>query len=99
MFLRYICVELISACIDYMARKKKIFVKLTDLIPTGTKTGAWDHSCCQTDADHSSVKSWSVSKVRLMIYLQEVITEDFCFLRSVGEKRQQRRQISTDKQR
>lgn len=27
--------------------------------------------------------------VRLMIYLQEVIAEDFCFLRSVGEKGQQ----------
>lgn len=30
------------------------------------------------------------STVRLMIYLQEVIAEDFCFLRSVGEKGQQR---------
>lgn len=27
--------------------------------------------------------------VRLMIYLQEVIAEDFCFLCSVGEKGQQ----------
>lgn len=70
-----------------------IFKKNNWFDSDGTKTVPCNCSHCLTNALTIPVlRAGQNSTVRLMIYLQEVIAEDFCFLRSVGEKGQQRAQ-------